>query len=214
MPKQYAPDHTTELEKAFARWEHIIQNGAGDPGWPDGVNLNLVRNHILYHRRKLEENPTLFGFPEVYYRELPPEVDPDFMARPDEIRAAARASLEVYRADPDYQFILAHRDEIPPKMREKMCVGAVLGYVARLERAIAEGDLVTQRRHRNAETYRSSLESCAQRIRNFLSVGTEFVDTQAFDEPEDEDFDEEFDEGYDENFDAESDETLDMTLQM
>ena len=90
------------------------------------MGLNLVRRHIQIDRKNLEENPPLFGLPDCYFREVPPEVAPGYMARPDEIRAAARAFLEAYCADTSYLFILAHRDEIPPKKQEKMYVHAVL----------------------------------------------------------------------------------------
>ena len=200
MAKQQYVDHGAELEKAFARWDDIHENGCNDPFWPDGVNLNLVRNHVLHHRMQLEENPTLFGFPEIYNREVPPEVNPDYMARSDEIRAAAKASLETYRADPSYQFVLAHREEIPEKMQSKLYIGAVLGYVSGLERFIAEDDLVAMRRHEHAERYLDSFEPCAQRMQEFLSDGLNPVGATVCDEPEDEGFDEEYDEEPEEDF--------------
>ena len=119
MPRKQQTDHAAELQKAFDRWDHYYTNGGQDPFYTDGYNMQGIRGQILYHRRQLEENPTLFGFPEIYHREVPPEVDRGYMARPDEIRAAARTSLEAYRADPDYQFILEHRDEIPVKLQKK-----------------------------------------------------------------------------------------------
>ena len=36
-----------ELRDSYERWNHILQNGAGDPFWKDGANMNLVRNHIF-----------------------------------------------------------------------------------------------------------------------------------------------------------------------
>lgn len=30
-----------------ARWQDIFAFGCNDPAWPDGCNLNLVRNHII-----------------------------------------------------------------------------------------------------------------------------------------------------------------------
>ena len=191
MPKQHQIDHAAALEKDFERWDELYQHGGRDPGYADGVGLNLVRRHIMIDRKHLEDNPTLFGFPEAYYRDVPPEVDPDYMARPDEIRAAAKASLAAYRADSHHQFILAHRDEIPEKMQSKLYIGAVLGYVSGLERAIAEDDLVSMRRHEYAERYLDSFESCTQRMREFLADGLETAEEAAIDEPEDEDFDEE-----------------------
>lgn len=41
--------------KELERWNAIRKNGSNDPLWPDGVNLNLVRNHIIYANRHLKE---------------------------------------------------------------------------------------------------------------------------------------------------------------
>ena len=49
-----------ELEKAYAQWESLYQQGGSDPFYPDGVNLNLVRNHILYFKRQIEETQPLY----------------------------------------------------------------------------------------------------------------------------------------------------------
>ena len=40
-----------------ARKQHagILRKGTQDPFWPDGVNANLVRNHILYHKGRIAE---------------------------------------------------------------------------------------------------------------------------------------------------------------
>jgi len=204
MPKQHQPDYAAELEKDFARWDYLYEHGGRDPGYADGVGLNLVRRHIMIDRGRLEDNPTLFGFPACYYREIPPEVDPGYMARPDEIRAAARASLEAYHADPDYQYILSHRDEIPPKLQDKMYIGAVLGYVSGLEHAIAEDDLVAMRRHESPAGYLDSFESCARRMQEFLSDGIDSADAPAPDEQEDEDIDDCYGEECGEGFDEEA----------
>lgn len=42
------------------RWAEIYQNGCSDPYHADGINLNLVRNHILNDcngLRRMGENP-------------------------------------------------------------------------------------------------------------------------------------------------------------
>ena len=44
-----------DLEKEFARWDEIYHHGCRDPFWWDGVNLNLVRNHIIHDYRLLRE---------------------------------------------------------------------------------------------------------------------------------------------------------------
>ena len=49
-----------ELEKAYAQWESLYLQGGSDPFYADGVNLNLVRNHILYFKRQIEETQPLY----------------------------------------------------------------------------------------------------------------------------------------------------------
>ena len=91
---------TEELGKnirdSFARWNYIYQNGARDPFWEDGVNLELVRNHIIYDKRRCEEELLPEQYPPEYHIELPPVVDRLYMARVDEIKEHAAHSLEVY----------------------------------------------------------------------------------------------------------------------
>ena len=65
-----------ELAKSFERWEYLKEHGGSDPFWADGTNMNLVRNHIMYYKNKMVEE---YGrdyekYPEIFYRELPPEV--------------------------------------------------------------------------------------------------------------------------------------------
>ena len=44
-----------DLEREIALWHKIKENGCSDPFWPDGTNMNLVRNHIIYDLRRLDE---------------------------------------------------------------------------------------------------------------------------------------------------------------
>lgn len=78
-----------EIERDFARWDQIMKEGCADPSWPDGVNLNLKRNHIIYGYRKLLDATTaqiqlsLFeaGFDLQGLRPVPPEVPQNFMVK-------------------------------------------------------------------------------------------------------------------------------------
>ena len=79
-----------ELEKAYAQWESLYLQGGSDPFYPDGVNLNLVRNHILYFKRQIEETQPLYKNTELFRRELPPQVEDSYMARAEEIRPMPR----------------------------------------------------------------------------------------------------------------------------
>ena len=70
------------ITESISRWKHINKNGCNDPSWPDGVNMNLVRNHIIWYKRRLEELCAAAGtpLPEEYYLPTPPEVDKNYMA--------------------------------------------------------------------------------------------------------------------------------------
>ncbi len=69
------------MDAEYKHWDDL-KNGCSDPAWPDGVNLNLVRNHIIYWYRLLRErtNQTVqlsmfdAGMDLRNERPLPPEV--------------------------------------------------------------------------------------------------------------------------------------------
>jgi hypothetical protein len=162
--KKQQEDYGKELQAAYDRWAHIYEHGASDPTWEDGVNLNLVRNHIFYYRGKIEENVSPEGYPAAYFKEIPPEVEQKYMARPDEIRAAARASLAKYMADPNYQYLLRHRDSFTPRTRDKLSIDNVIGYAAGLKASIENDNLVDMRRHERYEGYLQAFGECVHRI--------------------------------------------------
>lgn len=177
MAKKNQEDPLAGLEKACAHWQWLYENGGSDPTWPDGVNLNLVRNHIIYFKGQIEETCPLYMADELYLRELPPEVDPNYMANPDKIRKQARRSLQAYQADPNYQYLLRHGNRLTQKQSKELCVGAELGYVSSLREFIARDDLVEMRRHREPERYLESFQNCADKVRQAL----ESADPNLFD---------------------------------
>lgn len=157
-----------ELEKAYAQWESLYKQGGSDPFYADGVNLNLVRNHILYFKRQIEETQPLYTNSEAYQRELPPQVEDGYMARAEEIRAHAKDTLTAYKANPYYQYLLHHREELDDAGLKKTSIRAVLNYAHSLETAIQEDDLVTMRRHERAERTLDSFRACAEKVRDVL----------------------------------------------
>lgn len=70
------------IRREIEHWKAINQNGCNDPFWPDGVNMNLTRNHIIYYQRLIWEicAENQLPFPEEYYFSPPPEVDKNYMA--------------------------------------------------------------------------------------------------------------------------------------
>jgi len=69
-----------ECKERYDRWNKEREEGCCDPNWSDGVNLNLVRNHIIYYKRKIRHTCEEVGLviPSIYYRALPPELPSDF----------------------------------------------------------------------------------------------------------------------------------------
>ena len=129
-----------ELSKAYDQWENLYKRGGSDPFYPDGVNLNLVRNHILYFKQRIEEEQPLYKNTQAFRRELPPKVEDSYMARSEEIRSHAKDSLAAYLADPYCQYLLHHREELDDEGLKKTSIRAVLNYVQGLKTAIRQND--------------------------------------------------------------------------
>ena len=161
------------IRDSFARWNYIYQNGAGDPLWEDGVNLELVRNHIIYDKRRCEEELLPEQYPPEYHMELPPVVDRLYMARMDEIKEHAAHSLEVYIGDANYQYLKGNLHRLTEKEKDEIHVLNVLGYVTGLKDSINGNRLVEMRRHENPELYQESFRECRERMEAIL--GTEKV---------------------------------------
>ena len=76
-----------EIDREFQRWNNIACSGCQDPTWPDGVNMNLVRNHIIYWYNLLDEKlgagiqTSLFdnSTGESLRRPVPPKVPDQYM---------------------------------------------------------------------------------------------------------------------------------------
>lgn len=111
-----------QLDESYARWEFLHQNGGSDPFYPDGENLNLVRNHIIYFKRQLEELQNQQREEQISFfesdpvtdtRPLPPEVDDGYMACAEQIRSDGLQTLRLLQVDPDAQYVL-----YPPRISE------------------------------------------------------------------------------------------------
>lgn len=179
-----------ELQKSFDQWKDLCANGCNDPSWSDGVNINLVRNHIIYYKHQIEEAHPDGNFPAVYYRDTPPEVDQDYMARPEEIRKHAKETLAIFRADKDLKFLKSQVDRLRPADSNKLNVRTIINYAKGLELATEEEDLIAMRRYGHPGTYLSSFSRCAQQVRELKAPDNEqlslFYSYGNTDEPDDE----------------------------
>lgn len=158
------------IRESFARWNHIYQNGAEDPLWEDGVNLELVRNHIIYYKRKCEEELLPEQYPSEYHTELPLVVDRLYMARVDEIKEHAAHSLEVYIGDANYQYLKENLYRLTEKQKDEIHVLNVLRYVTELKDSINGDRLVEMRKHENPELYQESFLDCRKRMEAILGA--------------------------------------------
>ena len=79
-PAQELREQVNRLAERYAHWESERRDGCVDPNWSDGVNLNLVRNHIINFKRQIRRICDNFNLPmpAIYYRALPPEMPADF----------------------------------------------------------------------------------------------------------------------------------------
>jgi len=179
---------TISLQDSFDCWDHLNEYGGQDPFWADGMNMNIVRSHIMYYKSQMEDKFGSGEYPDIYYRDTPPEVSPDFMAVPDRIRADAATALQIIEADDNLKFIRETIDGLTDKQRQALCVGAVLGYVQKLKHCIAENDLVSMRRYRDPQWVLDSFQRLANRLSQPLP---EYVTAQESENSEEEYEDEE-----------------------
>ncbi|MDD4492828.1 MAG: hypothetical protein PHV32_00515 [Eubacteriales bacterium] len=201
MKRTEKNDPAAELAERFTRWDFLYQHGCSDPTWSDGVNLNLVRNHIIYYKNKLEDSCSDNAYPDIYYWDTPPEVNQNYMARTDEIRSNAQKSLGIYRSDPHYLYCKKYALELTAKELKRFPVENVLGYVSGLKDAIAADDLITMRRHEDSNRYLDSFARCESEIRKMFSERE--LDPQmslfSFTDPDTDDFQDDEDEEFTQN---------------
>lgn len=159
-------DYVKELQNSFDRWAYLYQYGCRDPSWSDGVNMNLVRNHICYYKKKIEETIPQHEYPAMYFQDLPPEMPQNYMARADEIRESAKRSLSLYLADENKRFLNKKLITLDKQSIKNTCIINVLNYAKALDTAIRNDDLITMRRHENPEAYIESFARCAEKVKN------------------------------------------------
>lgn len=203
-----AVDYGAELESLYKRWDYLYEHGGSDPFWSDGVNANMVKNQIIYCKNKIENENSLFLLPDAYYRDIPPELPNNYMARPDEIRENARKAMAVIDADENLKFVRERSKSLSEKELKRLCIPAIIGYAENIRRAIADDDLITMRRYEHPDRYLDSFRSAAEKLRslNFSENNIEQLsDYEAEDEEEfggmtEEEFDETEQEDIEETF--------------
>ena len=136
-------NYGAELRSEYARWRELRDRGGTDPFWSDGVNMNLVRNHILYWKRMIEENLQEAEYPEEYFLDIPPEVNQNYMAHPDQIREKAISGMRSIKENPDYIFL---KREEQRQTKQNTQIFNIVRWVNGYQDAISRDDLVLMRR--------------------------------------------------------------------
>lgn len=173
-PQEQMQEAVAELVERYNRWQDLYKNGCFDPNYCDGANLNLVRNHIQFAKRKIEklvEEHKELSFPAEYEKiEIPQEVSNDYMANPEKIIREAKETLSAMEEDENYKYLLSIKDDLTDKEKEKICFSTVISYRRWLKDAIERNDLVYMRLYREAtrEMKLNSFKECVERVKNCL----------------------------------------------
>lgn len=173
-PEEQLQTLCASLKEDHIRWQKLYAEGGQDPCYTDGVNLNLIRNHILHFHEVAEkicrenrlERPTVLDEP------VPPEVDVDYMAQKGKILAQAEKALAEAKACDAYLYLQSIKEEVlrHKELAEKTRISSVLSYVSGLECAIAEGDYVSMRRRGRPEFgMMEALEHCMEKVKEGLA---------------------------------------------
>ena len=81
-PAEMVQKHAQQIMVEIAHWLNLRDYGCSDPFWPDGTNMNLTRNHVIYEKRQIDELCEAHGLPvpPERYIETPPEVPDMYFA--------------------------------------------------------------------------------------------------------------------------------------
>lgn len=186
--------YTKDLEREFQQWDAYYNYGGQDPFHEDGVNLYLIRNHIIYYKRKIEEeinnNEGQLSFnekkyPDIYFKETPPEVSYTYMAVPNKILDTAISFVRKLENEPAYKFIMEHVDEVFPNRAEtevtkKLNISFIpTMHLTRYNELIESGKLVDIRRtffNTDYDKFVTKLEETAKKFEQFLALTPEEIE--------------------------------------
>lgn len=169
-------NYRRELEKDYEHWQKVFANGCNDPTWADGVNLNLIRNHIIYDKRKLEETVPAEELPELYYKELPPKVDPDYMAKPLQIMQNAVRYYETCTSMEEWDKLENAFDFLDENDSDQKSMRFFINRIHRLKEAIDSNDYVSMRRYTDLDDTIQKMKEYAVKLDSMELAAYEQMD--------------------------------------
>lgn len=157
---------TKELEEKFQHYDEVFKNGCDDPLWTDGVNLNLIRNHIIIGKGIIKEAFPDGEYPDVFYKKTPDEIDDDYMAKADEIRTNAKELYKIFKNYPFLYELECADYYLDQKQMLDTGIQRVLSLINNLDEAIKTDDLVSMRRiSKNPEEKMEAVEKAYENLR-------------------------------------------------
>lgn len=87
-----------------------------------------------------------------------------YMARREEIEAAAKRALQTYRGNKDYQWLTEKNKELSENERRMSGIYYALGYVEQLEKAVEQDNCVLMRSHEIPEHGIEMLRTCRDKV--------------------------------------------------
>lgn len=157
-----------ELEERFNRYDELYKNGGNDPFWSDGVGLNLVRNHIIFLKRKIKEEYADKDYPEIYFRAVPDPVDNDYMAKSNEIRKKAEGLYRYLQELPCLAELKKANSLYDSEVLAQTGMTSALNRFQTLKNAIENNDLVVLRRYvQNKEMHEKIFEDAMNSLNDY-----------------------------------------------
>lgn len=157
-----------ELQALHDLWKQVYTCGGTDFNCPDGVELNLLRSRIISQRRRIRSCLLEADYPASYELGIPDMIGSQYMARREEIEAAAKRALQTYRGNKDYQWLAEKNPELSEKERKMSGIYYALGYVEQLEKAVEQDDCVLMRSHEVPEHGIELLRTCRDKVVRIL----------------------------------------------
>ena len=170
MKNWKASELIERIEQSYSKWQVLHDEGGRDPFWPDGCNMKLVRNHIIYYKNCLLEVLKPGETHPLIDKELPPEVEQNYFVNANSIKEQGPLLLKKYEEDENYQFVLKKAPLLTIEQREEAHVSSVLDYYGGLKIAVEKEDLVVIRRHWKIFDATRSFKSCSEAIKKILCV--------------------------------------------
>lgn len=174
MAKEKIPDQKlkalcNEIRDRIDRWNLLKTQGGSDPFWEDGMNMNLVRNQVVFCREEVKKicDRNDIPLPEEYWVSVPPKVPDYYMAKPKEIEKNARRALERYEADKNYQWLKTCN--ISTNTKKAVGYQNVMSVVDHLKEAIKKNDLVAMRRYSDSRYDLERFVLCRRKIEEALA---------------------------------------------